>query len=115
MQIDNFCVGLALYQVIANCMHKVGLAQTYTTVNEQRVVSTTWILGNLHGRGSRKLIRFPFNEIVEGVFWIQTALVPEFAINNYLHVSGSPANQRSLGNRRAWHRDNHGTFTPFAL
>jgi hypothetical protein len=58
---------------VADRVHQMRLAQADAAVDEQRVVSTARILGDLHGRGARQLVALALDEAREGEVGVQPA------------------------------------------
>ena len=58
---------------VTHGVHQVGLAQTHTPVDEQRVVGGAGILCDLHRGGARQLVGFALDKTVKGKTGIQIA------------------------------------------
>ena len=57
---------LARLDGIAHGLHQVGLAQTHTTVDEQRVVRTAWPVGHLQRGSPGQIVGLAVDEGLEG-------------------------------------------------
>src|SRR5215217_7164765 len=60
-----------ILDVLANGVEQVCLTETYTTIDEERVVDDPWCLGDSQGRGVSEPVAGADNEGVEGVFGLE--------------------------------------------
>ena len=58
-----------------NCLHKVCLAQSHSSINEKRVVDHSRLLGNRSGGSVRKLVIFPYHKRLESIAGIEAVFV----------------------------------------
>ena len=85
MQVDHLGIGVLLQQMVAHRMHQVGLAEADAAIEEQRVVAMLGVVRDLPGRGACQLVRFAFDEVLEGEGAVEIAGVLEPALD--LHVA----------------------------
>src|SRR5688572_22295237 len=78
MEVNNIGRRIFFPEVITDCMHQMGLTQTYTAVDEQGVVSTSRITGYLSGCRPSQLVGFTLDKIGKGVVLIEFSLEAEF-------------------------------------
>src|SRR5262245_24474544 len=65
MNVGNTRFRITFLDEVRTCVHQMRLAQTNTTVEEQRVVSATWVFSHLKRRCLRKLVALTFDERAE--------------------------------------------------
>jgi len=70
-EIQNPRVGLAIQDLLANCLEQVGLAQTHIAMNEERVVSLARLLGHGNAGRVRKAIARPDYKIFKGIVGVE--------------------------------------------
>ncbi|MNO77072.1 hypothetical protein D3C76_681690 [compost metagenome] len=85
MQVDHLGIRILLQQVVTHSMHQVSLAEADATIEEQRVVTMLEVVRHLPGCGASQLVRFAFDEILEGEGAVEIAGVLERAFD--LHVT----------------------------
>ncbi|MPM97616.1 hypothetical protein SDC9_144791 [bioreactor metagenome] len=71
MDVENLGVGLVLEQLVTHSMHQVGLAETDTAVDEQRVVEMTGRACHMHGGRARHAVGRTFDQRLEGESRVQ--------------------------------------------
>ena len=65
VDVQSLGLWLVVQELIANSMHQVGFAQTYPTVNKERVVKLTWRRRHVHRRGASHAVGRTFNEALK--------------------------------------------------
>jgi hypothetical protein len=71
VQVDNLRRGFLLQHHVAHGVHQVGLAQTDTAVDKQRIISGPGIFSDLNGCRPRQLIGFTLNKGIKSEFGAQ--------------------------------------------
>ncbi|MCY1419264.1 hypothetical protein D9M71_348480 [compost metagenome] len=79
-------------------MHQVSLAETNSTIEEQRVITMLQVICHLPRCGTRQLVRFAFDEVLEGEGAVEIAGVLERAFD--LHVTLGANCRRSYRRQR---------------
>ena len=74
MDVENFGIGPLRQQPVAHSVHQMGLTQTNTAIDEERVVQVAWHARHMHGRGARHAVGTAFNQGVKGQRRIEPTL-----------------------------------------
>ena len=90
--VDHLGAGIACAQHVADGVDEVGLAQTGTTVNKQRIISLAGILRDLQAGGSGNLVGITLDESGKGEIRVERP-----ALEQLVGVDGRPGGR--LGRR----------------
>ncbi len=75
VHIHDFGIRLTRHDAIANRVQQVRFTQTGAAIKEQRVIGAARVIRHLTGRRARQLVRFTFDEVIEGVFDVNVGAV----------------------------------------
>src|SRR5262245_27296244 len=66
-KVHDFCVGSLRYSLMTNRIHEMGFAQSYSSVNKQRIVVITGLIGDGYAGCVSKLIASSYNKVFKRI------------------------------------------------